>query len=473
MAESFAELFEKTPFAKASRSVSGTVSGINEKYVVIDTGLKTETFIPIEEFKNAAGKLEVSVGDEVPVVLEAIDNGSGEAQTSCENIESRKNLQIDTHETGKVCWITDKYVLIDTGRHETFIPVEEFKNAAGELEVSVGDEVPLPVEAIDNGSGETQTSRKNIESRKNLQIDTHETGKVSRINEEHVDNDTSRTGGRHDIDAEDEFSQSLDLQDEKTVPPLVCYVLGLMFYRGREVGQDYKEAAKWFWRTAARKQNDGGVVADPASSSLPQTDRGRSLLSSILRGTDAISADTNKSRRNDRNNQCITSAQYYLGFMYYHGQGVGRDYIEAGKLLGSAARFGHAGAQYYLGFMYSHGQGVSQDYKEAVKWFGQAARNDHAQAQNALGDAYRSGQGVKQDYHEAVKWYKKAAVSGIAAAQISLGDMYLNGECVDQDPAEAMKWYMKAAQQGSADARSKLEKIMETMLPKNNLVHRG
>ena len=63
MAESFAELFEKTPFAKASRSVSGTVSGINEKYVVIDTGLKTETFIPIEEFKNAAGKLEVSVGD--------------------------------------------------------------------------------------------------------------------------------------------------------------------------------------------------------------------------------------------------------------------------------------------------------------------------------------------------------------------------------------------------------------------------
>ncbi len=64
-------------------------------------------------------------------------------------------------------------------------------------------------------------------------------------------------------------------------------------------------------------------------------------------------------------------------------------------------------------------------------------------------------------------------MSGIAAAQISLGDMYLNGECVDQDPAEAMKWYMKAAQQGSADARSKLEKIMETMLPKNNLVHRG
>ena len=94
MAESFAELFEATPFAKASSATrksaqtdkpeTGKVSMINEKYVVIDTGLKTESFIPVEQFKNAAGELEVSVGDEVPVVLEAIDNGCGETQTSRE-----------------------------------------------------------------------------------------------------------------------------------------------------------------------------------------------------------------------------------------------------------------------------------------------------------------------------------------------------------------------------------------------------
>ncbi len=51
-------------------------------------------------------------------------------------------------------------------------------------------------------------------------------------------------------------------------------------------------------------------------------------------------------------------AQYRLGFNYYFGIGVERDYQEALKWFRKAAKQGHAGAQYELGFIYDKGQGV-------------------------------------------------------------------------------------------------------------------
>ena len=284
------------------------------------------------------------------------------------------------------------------------------------------------------------------------------------------------------MDATDEFSQQIDFSDTSKVPVRALYYVGLMLYRGEGVAQNYAEAAKWFQRAGERKFQPGDssfsyaarkrmAVSVPSSSSFGGI---FSVLSSFSSDSVADSyGNSSDSVADSYGNRCIASAQYYLGFMYYHGQGVRQDYAKAGDWFGKAAGAGHKEAQYYLGFMYCHGQGVNQDDKESAKWFGKAARNDHAQAQNALGDAYRSGRGVKQNFQEAVKWYKKADASGIAAAQISLGDMYLGGEGVEKDSGEAMKWYLKAAQQGNADARSKLEQIMGSLLPKNNLVHRG
>lgn len=69
-------------------------------------------------------------------------------------------------------------------------------------------------------------------------------------------------------------------------------------------------------------------------------------------------------------------AQYNLGVMYYSGDGVKQDYVEAAKWLRMAAQQGDKQAQYYLGSMYLNGEGVKQSESEAHKWF-TMNRHDH------------------------------------------------------------------------------------------------
>lgn len=59
-------------------------------------------------------------------------------------------------------------------------------------------------------------------------------------------------------------------------------------------------------------------------------------------------------------------AQFELGMMYYHGEGVRQDYSEAFKWYHKAAEQGYSGAQTNLGLMYSRGHGVPQSYEDAV-----------------------------------------------------------------------------------------------------------
>ncbi len=109
------------------------------------------------------------------------------------------------------------------------------------------------------------------------------------------------------------------------------------------------------------------------------------------------------------------------------------------------AKQGNAKAQYNLGFMYNHGEGVPQDDAEAVKWYRKAAEQGNAGAQNNLGFMYRKGQGMPQDDAEAVGWWRKAAEQGHATAQYNLGSMYYSGRGVPQDYAQAHMWYDLAA----------------------------
>ncbi|SHG13833.1 small subunit ribosomal protein S1 [Vibrio gazogenes DSM 21264] len=64
--------------------VKGTVVAIENGFVLVDIGLKSESAIPAEQFKNAAGELEVEVGSEVDVALDAVEDGFGETQLSRE-----------------------------------------------------------------------------------------------------------------------------------------------------------------------------------------------------------------------------------------------------------------------------------------------------------------------------------------------------------------------------------------------------
>jgi small subunit ribosomal protein S1 len=93
MSESFAELFEESLNQTVMNSgdvVIGTVADISDGYVIVSAGLKSEGVIPVSQFTNLAGELEVNVGDEVEVVLEAVEDGYGETRLSREKAKRAK-----------------------------------------------------------------------------------------------------------------------------------------------------------------------------------------------------------------------------------------------------------------------------------------------------------------------------------------------------------------------------------------------
>ena len=139
------------------------------------------------------------------------------------------------------------------------------------------------------------------------------------------------------------------------------YNLGVWYYKGDGVPQDYKTAVKW-WRLSADQGNAG--------------------------------------------------AQHNLGVMYEKGQGVPQNHKTAVKWYRPAAEQGFADAQYNLGVMYSKGQGVPQDYKTAVKWYRLAAEQGFASAQHNLARMYYLGTGVPKDYVYSYMWANIAASSG-------------------------------------------------------------
>ena len=99
MSESFADLFEeslKELDMQPGSIVAGTVVDIDSDWVTVNSGLKSEAVIPRSQFLNEKGELEVAVGDETFVSLEAVEDGFGETKLSREKAkraESWKELE--------------------------------------------------------------------------------------------------------------------------------------------------------------------------------------------------------------------------------------------------------------------------------------------------------------------------------------------------------------------------------------------
>ncbi|MDZ4350696.1 MAG: 30S ribosomal protein S1 [Xanthomonadaceae bacterium] len=88
MTESFAELFEQSQTnlanLKPGAIVTGIIVEVRNDVVVINAGLKSEGIVPIEQFRNDQGEIDVAVGDSVKVALEYLENGFGETVLSRE-----------------------------------------------------------------------------------------------------------------------------------------------------------------------------------------------------------------------------------------------------------------------------------------------------------------------------------------------------------------------------------------------------
>lgn len=76
--------------------ISATVERVEDKHVVVDAGLKSQSYIPVEQFYDENGKLEIKVGDEVKVALEVLEDGFGSTRLSRERakrLESWSHLE--------------------------------------------------------------------------------------------------------------------------------------------------------------------------------------------------------------------------------------------------------------------------------------------------------------------------------------------------------------------------------------------
>ncbi len=142
-------------------------------------------------------------------------------------------------------------------------------------------------------------------------------------------------------------------------------MIGVIYYNGNGVKQDYNEAFRWISK-AAELGN--------------------------------------------------ANAQTTLGVLYQNGHGVTKDQTEAARWFRKAAEQGEASGQVLLGNMYREGNGVSRDYAEAIRWFQRAADQGSSSGQLFLGLMYFEGKGVKKDKASARHWIKMAADQGDQSA---------------------------------------------------------
>jgi small subunit ribosomal protein S1 len=87
MTESFAQLFEQSLANQRIRPgmiLTGLIVDVTSDVVIVHVGLKSDTVIPLEQFKNERGEVEVKPGDSVEVALDAVEDGTGETRLSRE-----------------------------------------------------------------------------------------------------------------------------------------------------------------------------------------------------------------------------------------------------------------------------------------------------------------------------------------------------------------------------------------------------
>ena len=111
------------------------------------------------------------------------------------------------------------------------------------------------------------------------------------------------------------------------------YVLGMLYYDGKGVNQDFQLSAKWIRKAAEQGRAD---------------------------------------------------AQVALGDLYFEGEGVKQDYDAAVKWYLLAAKKGNVDAQFNMGHMYEYGFGVVKDCDKAEEWYNKAASQGDEEAQEIL-----------------------------------------------------------------------------------------
>ncbi|MCG3659941.1 tetratricopeptide repeat-containing protein [Aliarcobacter butzleri] len=158
-------------------------------------------------------------------------------------------------------------------------------------------------------------------------------------------------------------------------------------------------------------------------------------------------------------NQGYDKAEFILGYMYSHGEGIEKDYQKAIQWYEKSANQNNSNAQFNLATMYSHGEGIEKDYQKAIEWYEKSANQNNSNAQSNLGNMYRDAEGVAKDIQKAIQWYEKSANQGNPYAYYNLGAMYLNGKEVKKDYKKAVELLKKSLNQKDKLPQEYIDKL--------------
>jgi TPR repeat protein len=160
------------------------------------------------------------------------------------------------------------------------------------------------------------------------------------------------------------------------------------------------------------------------------------------------------------------TAQYYLGVLYDHGEGVVRNYQTATGWYEKAAQQGHRDAQFNLGMILYNGAGaagapgsVAQDQAAAARWLAPAAEQGHPMASYLMCQLVDEGRWVARDIDRALALCRVAADSGIAGAQYNTGLLLAERSNDIATWREAYTWFRLAQRANYPGADQNLEAV--------------
>ena len=163
-------------------------------------------------------------------------------------------------------------------------------------------------------------------------------------------------------------------------------------------------------------------------------------------------------------NICDYKAIFELGYKYYLGNKVEKDYELAMLYFRISAKYNYHKAQFYIGYMYDEGEGIPCSYKSAIYWYKLAASNGHSTAMNNLGVMYSKGNGVSRDRTKAFELYREAYdasdnKSSEGCIMYNLGLCYKYGRGTKKNLEEAKYWLSRSVKAGYKDAEFSLKDI--------------
>lgn len=220
------------------------------------------------------------------------------------------------------------------------------------------------------------------------------------------------------------------------------YALGLRYFEGDGVAEDYAQSADWFARASIQghsaAQNHLGRYYFAGLGVAQDRKNAIALLEQAAKsGEPAYVFDLAKALETDATTLPRAAALYdqaaqaghqeslvSLGVLYQDGGGVTQDFARAIALYEGPAQAGHPRALNNLGLMYVRGTGVAQDYARAAELFGAAAEAGLQTAMTNLGVLFENGFGVPLDEPRAAELYRLGGRGDVAVASTAVEMLY-------------------------------------------------